>query len=73
MKVVVVMPAFNAARTLEKTYAGLPEALRKHVLLGDNQSTDGTGVLAKELGIEVIRHDQNPRTSALTDLIGHVA
>lgn len=59
MKVVVVMPAFNVVRTLEKTYRGLPANLRAHVLLGDNQSTDGTGELAKRLGIEVIRHEQN--------------
>lgn len=59
MKVVVVMPAFNAAQTLEKTYRGLPESLRTHVLLGDNQSTDGTAELASRLGIEVLRHDQN--------------
>lgn len=59
IKVVVVMPAFNVVQTLEKTYFGLPEELRKHVLLGDNQSTDGTCELAKRLGIEVMRHDKN--------------
>ncbi len=59
MKVVVVMPAFNVARTLEKTYHALPASLRKHVLLGDNQSTDGTSELATRLGIEVIRHEKN--------------
>jgi glycosyltransferase involved in cell wall biosynthesis len=59
MKVVVTMPAFNGVRTLKKTYLELPEDLRRHVLLGDNQSTDGTDELAKHLGIEVIRHDRN--------------
>ena len=59
MKIVIVMPAFNVARTLEKTFLGLPLPLRRHVVLGDNQSTDGTGEVAKRLGIEVIRHDKN--------------
>ncbi len=59
MKIIVVMPTYSAARTLEKTYFGLPEPLRKHVVLGDNQSSDGTNALAKQLGIEVIRHDKN--------------
>lgn len=59
MKVVVVIPVFNAARTLEKTYHGLSEALRQHVLVGDNQSTDGTFDVAKRLGLDVIRHDRN--------------
>jgi len=59
MKVVICMPTCNAVRTLEKTYLALPISLRKHVLLGDNQSTDGTFDLAKRLGIEVVRHDKN--------------
>lgn len=58
-KVVIVMPAFNVARTLEKTYASLPAALRRHVLLGDNQSTDETAAVAARLSIDVIRHDKN--------------
>lgn len=59
MKVIIVMPAFNVARTLEKTYDAIPETLRAHILLGDNQSTDGTGEVAARLGIQVIRHDRN--------------
>lgn len=59
MKVVIAMPAFNAARTLEKTYFGLPEHLRRHVLLGDNRSADGTVEVAKRLGIKVLQHDKN--------------
>lgn len=59
MKVVIVMPVFNVVRTLEKTYLGLPESLRQHVIIGDNQSTDGTFELASRLGPEVIRHDKN--------------
>jgi len=59
MKVIIVMPAFNVARTLEKTYRAIPERFRAHLVLGDNQSTDGTSDLARRLGIQVIRHDRN--------------
>lgn len=59
MKVIIVMPAFNVARTLEKTYRAIPERFRAHLVLGDNQSTDGTSDLARRLGIPVIRHDRN--------------
>src|SRR3989338_4498131 len=59
MKIVIVMPAFNVARTLEKTFLGLPAHLRRHVVLGANQSSDGTSEAVKRLGIEAIRHDKN--------------
>ena len=59
MNVAIVMPAFNVAETLEKTYRGLPPALRQHVILGDNHSTDGTAEAAERLGIQVLRHAQN--------------
>ena len=59
LKVVIVMPAFNVGRTLEKTCLSLPASFRRHVLLGDNQSTDDTVVTAKRLSIDVIRHEQN--------------
>lgn len=41
------------------TYAAIPAPLQAHVLLGDNQSTDGTAEIAEALGIQVIRHDAN--------------
>ena len=53
------MPAFNVAGTLERTYRALPEQLQRDVVLGDNQSTDGTSDVARRLGISVIRHDKN--------------
>lgn len=59
MKVVIVMPVFNAVQTLEKTYLGLSESLRPFVIVGDNQSTDGTFALARRLGLEVMQHDKN--------------
>lgn len=59
-KVVVVMPAYNASRTLEKTYLEIPRPLVDEVILVDDASKDGTAELAKSLGIEhVIKHDFN--------------
>jgi glycosyltransferase involved in cell wall biosynthesis len=59
MKVWVVMPAYNAARTLEKTYWDLPLDGVSGVLLVDDCSTDETVATAERLGIEVIRHERN--------------
>ncbi len=59
-KVVVVMPAYNAAKTLQKTLAEVEKHLVDEVVLVDDHSKDNTAELAKELGIEhVIRHDNN--------------
>ena len=55
----VVMPAFNAARTLAETYNDLPEELQAHVILVDDASTDKTVEVAESLGVDVIRHSQN--------------
>jgi glycosyltransferase involved in cell wall biosynthesis len=53
------MPAYNAARTLERTYADIPHDLVHHVILVDDVSKDETVEVAKRLGIEVIVHRQN--------------
>jgi glycosyltransferase involved in cell wall biosynthesis len=59
-KVVVVMPAYNAAQTLEKTYREIPLDVVDEVILVDDMSSDNTSELAKELGIQhVIRHEKN--------------
>jgi glycosyltransferase involved in cell wall biosynthesis len=59
-KIVVVMPAYNAAKTLEKTYREIPFDIVDEVILVDDHGTDNTAELAKQLGINhVIRHDQN--------------
>ncbi len=58
-RVVVVMPAYNAARTLERTYADIPAALIHHVILVDDVSKDETVDIARKLGLEVIVHRQN--------------
>ena len=58
-KVVIVMPAYNAARTLERTYADIPHDLVDHVILVDDVSKDETVEIARQLGLEVIVHRQN--------------
>jgi glycosyltransferase involved in cell wall biosynthesis len=59
-KVVVVLPAYNAAQTLEKTYREIPFDIVDDVVLVDDHSKDNTSELAKRLGINhVIRHEQN--------------
>jgi glycosyltransferase involved in cell wall biosynthesis len=59
-KVVVVMPAYNAAQTLEKTWSEIPLDIVDEVVLVDDASRDETSQLARELGIHhVLRHDHN--------------
>lgn len=59
-KVVVVLPAYNAAKTLEKTYREIPFDLVDDVILCDDHSRDNTAELGKQLGIRhVIVHQQN--------------
>ncbi|MCU0469001.1 MAG: glycosyltransferase family 2 protein [Arcicella sp.] len=59
-KVIVVMPAYKAALTLEKTYREIPFDLVDDVILVDDHSPDNTSEVAKALGIKhVIRHDIN--------------
>jgi glycosyltransferase involved in cell wall biosynthesis len=58
-KVIVVMPAYNAARTLERTYNDLPRDVVDHVILVDDVSRDETVEIAQRLGLKVIVHVQN--------------
>ena len=58
-KVVVVMPAYNAEKTLEKTYSELPHEYLHDVVLVDDASNDKTVSLARELGIRTIVHEEN--------------
>lgn len=59
-KIVVVMPAYNAAVTLQKTYNEIPFSIVDEVILVDDHSKDHTSEVAKELGInKVIRHPKN--------------
>lgn len=59
-KVVVVMPAYNCAGTLEKTFNDIPHEIVDHIILVDDCSYDDTVSVAKKLGIEyIIRHKRN--------------
>lgn len=58
-KIIVVLPAFNAAKTLEQTYREIPVDIVDDVLLVDDGSRDRTVSLAKSLGIDTILHDRN--------------
>lgn len=59
-KLVIIMPAYNAAKTIEKTYRELPFDIVDEVILTDDYSSDNTIERAKELGIkEVIIHKKN--------------
>jgi len=58
-KILVVLPAYNAERTLEQTYQEIPFDIVDQVLLVDDHSADRTVDLARMLGIETILHDQN--------------
>jgi glycosyltransferase involved in cell wall biosynthesis len=58
-KIIVVMPAYNAAKTLERTYNDLPKEVVDKVILVDDVSQDETVEIARQLGLEVIVHIQN--------------
>lgn len=58
-KIVLVMPAYNAAKTVSRTYAEIPHDIVDEVLLVDDASHDGTVAAARELGIRTITHERN--------------
>ena len=58
-KVIVVMPAYNAAKTLEKTYDDLPQEIVDEIILVDDVSQDETVEIARRLGLKVVIHIQN--------------
>ncbi len=58
-KIFVVMPAYNAARTLMRTYGELPLDFVDRVLLVDDGSTDSTVAVARQLGIVTYLHKSN--------------
>ncbi|MGA2513739.1 MAG: glycosyltransferase family 2 protein [Candidatus Limnocylindrales bacterium] len=58
-RVVVVMPAYNAARTLERTYHDIPHEIVTRIILVDDVSGDDTVAIARQLGLDVIIHRQN--------------
>jgi glycosyltransferase involved in cell wall biosynthesis len=58
-KIVIVLPAYNAERTLEATVESIPRHLNSEILLVDDASRDGTVALARRMGLRVIEHETN--------------
>jgi glycosyltransferase involved in cell wall biosynthesis len=58
-RVIVVMPAYNAAKTLERTYRDIPHEMVSKIILVDDVSKDDTVSVARQLGLDVIIHRQN--------------
>lgn len=58
-KITVVLPAYNAAKTLKRTVDDIDRSIVDHILLVDDASTDDTMEQARLLGLEPIRHDRN--------------
>ena len=58
-KIVVVMPAYNAARTIERTYREIPLDLVDDVLVTDDASPDDTVLVSRSLGLRTVVHDFN--------------
>lgn len=59
VKIVIVMPAYNAAKTVQNTYEEIPRKFRKNIILVDDGSKDNTVDVARKLGIKVIVHTRN--------------
>jgi len=58
-RIVIVLPAYNAAATLERTYADIPKERVAKIILVDDVSQDQTVEIARSLGLEVVIHVQN--------------
>jgi glycosyltransferase involved in cell wall biosynthesis len=58
-RIIIVLPAYNAAKTLEKTYADIPKDVVSGIILVDDVSQDQTVEVARALGLSVVIHVQN--------------
>src|SRR5205085_5943935 len=58
-KIAVVLPAYNAAQTLKRTFDEIPHDIVDDIILTDDASKDGTVEMARSLGIPTICHDSN--------------
>jgi len=59
MKIFIVLPAYNAEKTLLRTLHEIPQKYHENILLVDDASTDHTVEVAKSLGLQVIQHPEN--------------
>lgn len=55
MKTIVIMPAYNAEKTLEKTFRDIPKNIVDEIILGDDDSKDRTVEIAHKLGLRVLK------------------
>jgi len=58
-KVIIVMPAYNAEKTLEKTVQDIPQGFSSEIIVVDDCSQDNTVEIAKDLGLTIIVHHEN--------------
>lgn len=58
-KIVIVLPAYNAAQTLTRTLEEIPNEFKQHIILVDDASNDNTVEVAKQAGLSVFEHDRN--------------
>ncbi|MCL5017290.1 MAG: glycosyltransferase family 2 protein [Patescibacteria group bacterium] len=58
-KIVIVLPAYNAAMTLKKTINAIPKGISDEIILVDDASSDETVKIAKDLGLKVFVHSKN--------------
>lgn len=58
-RIIVVMPAYNAAKTLGQTYQEIPHDIVDEIILTDDASTDSTIAVARSLGIKTFVHTRN--------------
>lgn len=58
-KIAVVLPAYNAEKTVERTVDEIPRDIVDDIILTDDASRDNTAAVASRLGLHVIRHDKN--------------
>jgi len=59
MKTVIVLPAYNASKTLKRTLSDIPDSIADDIILVDDASSDNTVEIAKELGLKTFRHEKN--------------
>ena len=59
MKIVIVLPAYNCSKTLGDTIAEIPQNIADEIVLVDDCSVDDTCQLARQLGLNVIKHKEN--------------
>lgn len=58
-RITVVMPAYNAAKTLQQTLDEIPDEVVDDIILTDDASQDQTAALARDLGLVTIQHEKN--------------